>query len=166
MLAALRSSLGGVLAGRVQDVSPAARPGGTAHHGYRQRVFNRGWIGIDIGAQTTNIVQLERRGTEFAIAERWTVTLPGELPLTRHEIEKQGLARLVPELAGLTRLFNGNMAFTLPDSVIETRCLQLPVRRCRGTAADGPRGAGLGTGIIRRRNRLRLLARAGIERRP
>ncbi|MDX1962341.1 MAG: hypothetical protein SFX18_04265 [Pirellulales bacterium] len=87
---------------------------------------NLGWIGLELGAHGLRWAQLERRGTEFAIARRWS-TEWSELDAPPADLSTTNLREICPELAPTRKLFRGKaLAFCLPTGGWEWRNLELP----------------------------------------
>jgi len=103
------------------------------------RWAKRGWIGIDIGTHATKLVQLERLGSNYRIAARWSITDPGHTLTADAAACTTALDNELSKIRTLKRLFSGSKcAAVLPTALVELRSFEVPT----GTQSELQRIAG------------------------
>ena len=101
--------------------------------------MRRGWIGIDVGTYSTKLAQIERRGSEYRISARWSLSHADPSALAGADTRVEALESQIGKLKPLRQLFSGrNCAACLPMSLVETRCFEIP----KGTHSEQNRMAG------------------------
>ena len=99
----------------------------------------RGWIGIDFGSHGLKLAQVERRGSEYRIAARWSLTHVGNAEAFGIESFSNAMPGQISNLKGLKQLFSGRRcAAVFPMALVEHRLLEIP----RGSAGEQHRMAG------------------------
>ncbi len=89
---------------------------------------DRGWIGVDVGTHAVKLAQVERRGTEYALAE--AVVIQRSQPWDDAETLASTVQRSEEELIAARTLgegFRGSAAATvLPMAVCQLKSMQVP----------------------------------------
>lgn len=99
----------------------------------------RGWIGIDFGTHSIKLAQLVRRGPEFHIAARWTLSHPSLSPVSGADSYSDAMQDQIAKLKALRRLFLGRAcAAVLPMALVEHRSFEIP----KGTESEQNRMMG------------------------
>lgn len=103
------------------------------------RWAKRGWIGIDIGTHAIKLAQLERSGSSYRLAARWTISDPSHALATEPESTATELSTRLTHLKSLKRLFSGGKcAALLSTALVELRSFDVPL----GTSSELQRIAG------------------------
>lgn len=98
-----------------------------------------GWIGIDVGTHAIKLAQLERSGSGYRIAARWTITDPSHCLAKEAASRPESLGAQLLKVRELKRLFVGSKcAAALPSALVELRSFAVPT----GTPAELQRMAG------------------------
>ncbi len=93
----------------------------------------RGWIGIDIGARSIKMAQVEASASGYRILARWTLDAENNSIMTRDEMGSHLLKSSLSRCRSLRSLFFGrDCAAVLSMSMVDFRLLEIP----RGNADE------------------------------
>ena len=84
-------------------------------------------VGIDIGAKTIKVVELEPRGANFALKASGVVGYTGQAPeFANNEKELGQLSAIVKKLLAESRVSRKNVAISIPEHEVFTRTVRFP----------------------------------------